>query len=493
MRIRAILDGLKGTGRRPLLKHVPTAPLPANPEGRFPHALLAALPAAEKYSIIGHLTEALVLGTETAITCDTLLQHLTLLGHELDPEHAKKVRASKTTQDYLAKVQATQTLVYQKLRERTNEESPTIEYNPEITQGPVQGHPDGVCGSVVLEVKTTSKLEEDLPYFMLQLFSYVALGGFDHAILVLPLQQTALLFRTTTWREKTQDTFLRLLNAAVTKIQTKEQQAQHTQVEAAKQMNLSDIAAGRMLFARYPIGYHVPKRPTVLETVQSLPPNIPHQIFLGGNQTTRLSVKEADLLAAAAYVQEHNIVFFVHSPYLINLSSTTEDSWQTLYLRRLLEAASKAGARGVVVHVGKHTAAKTYEEGITTMRESIEAVLDAATPHCPLLLETPAGQGTETLQTPKEFLDFVESFHHPHLRVCVDTCHVYANGHDPLVYVQAAQERDLLHLVHFNDSQECCGACKDRHAPIGGGKIGIPMLTSVAEFCFQANVPMLYE
>ena len=65
----------------------------------------------------------------------------------------------------------------------------------------------------------------------------------------------------------------------------------------------------------------------------------------------------------------------------------------------------------------------------------------------------------------------------PRLRMCLDTCHVYACGHDPVTYMETVSETpDLLRLVHFNDSMEACGACKDRHAFIGTGKIGIDVL-----------------
>lgn len=161
-------------------------------------------------------------------------------------------------------------------------------------------------------------------------------------------------------------------------------------------------------------------------------------------------------------------------------------------MRRLLTYSAILGTRGVVVHTGKYTK-QTYEVGVKIMRESIIAILESATPNTPLLLETPAGQGTETLQGQDEFLDFVASFESPNIAVCVDTCHVFANGHNPLTYIQAAQSRGLLRLVHFNDSQECCGSCKDRHALAGTGHIGLETMTAIADFCRENRIEMLVE
>jgi len=484
MRVRTILDGLKGTGRRPLCKHVPLPALPESTEGRFPHALLLALPQDTRHRIIGLVTEALVLGTQP-LTVASLLQELATLGTPLDPVAATKVTKSKTTTDYLQKIQTTRSVLQQDLARITQQDKPLIQQNQELCREDVEGHPDGVCENTVLEVKTTSKLETDLPYFMLQLFAYVSLGDFHHAILVLPLQQTVLVFDTKEWPSR--DAYHRLLNAGVQKIQSIVEQQEKQQVQ-----NLEPLMEGALLMQTYGIGCHVAKRPTMLETVQQLPPRIPHQIFMGGNQTSRLTLKEADLLAAAAHVQSHNILYYVHSPYLLNLSAQTEDDWQIQYLQKLLQAAAKAGAKGVVVHVGKHTK-QSYEDGVQTMKKTIEQILPAATEACPFLLETPAGQGTETLQAQEEFLDFVASFQTPHIRACVDTCHVFANGHDPLRYVQAAHKRGLLRLIHFNDSQECCGGCKDRHAAIGGGKIGLPVLRAIAKFAAEHHIDMLYE
>jgi deoxyribonuclease-4 len=118
-----------------------------------------------------------------------------------------------------------------------------------------------------------------------------------------------------------------------------------------------------------------------------------------------------------------------------------------------------------------------------------------ATETCPILLETPAGQGTEVLTDFDEFLDFVTSFKDPRLRICVDTCHVFATGYEPKDYAEGILIRrpDLLTLVHFNDSSTPCGSCVDRHAFIGTGDIGLAKLTEIAELCTKYKVPMVIE
>jgi hypothetical protein len=79
MRIREILDALKGTGRRPLLKYIPKVTLPSDTKGLFPNAILSVLPYDQKYSLVGLVTEALVLSSEP-ITNDSLIAEFTKLG-----------------------------------------------------------------------------------------------------------------------------------------------------------------------------------------------------------------------------------------------------------------------------------------------------------------------------------------------------------------------------------------------------------------------------
>jgi endonuclease IV len=77
--------------------------------------------------------------------------------------------------------------------------------------------------------------------------------------------------------------------------------------------------------------------------------------------------------------------------------------------------------------------------------------------------------------------------------LCVDTCHVFTNGHDPLEYLQRAHKTGLLRLVHFNDSASACGACVDHHAYIGTGHLGPDKMEKLAHFCSVIAVDMVVE
>lgn len=246
------------------------------------------------------------------------------------------------------------------------------------------------------------------------------------------------------------------------------------------------------LESHYNIGCHISKQPTILDTLKGFPKKeTPYQIFLNGPQNSRISVKEDDIVKSREYVDEYNLNVYIHAPYILNLATEfKEGEWQYTLFKRYLEVGSAIGAKGVVIHVAKHTK-QTYLSAIETMRRNLETFKQFASIKCPILLETPAGQGTETLKDIHEFYGFVSAFQDERIRICLDTCHVFACGHDPIKCLHVVLP--LLTLVHYNDSQDCCGSCLDRHAYIGSGKIGLYKMTEIAHFCKTNNIPMVIE
>jgi deoxyribonuclease-4 len=207
-------------------------------------------------------------------------------------------------------------------------------------------------------------------------------------------------------------------------------------------------------------------------------------------------MKDEDIAAASAATATTAVRLYIHSPYIINLCQEpgTKEDYGVMCLIKHLQYSSAMGLRGVVVHVGKSTKMDLVT-AMSHMRTNLLQAMEHATDECPILLETPAGQGSETLTIYDEFVSFVRSFASARLRICVDTCHVFAAGQSPLEYIQKVHTLDasLLKLVHFNDSSAPCGSCVDRHAFIGTGEIGIETMTEIADYCRERLIPMLVE
>lgn len=221
------------------------------------------------------------------------------------------------------------------------------------------------------------------------------------------------------------------------------------------------------------------------------------------------------------------MVVFVHGPYVVNLCALNH--YNVSCLTKLLGYARSIGARGVVVHVGKRHCTRTLrageeagsstaaaeaeteegkrgvedvvleeDEALANMSANIRAVLEAASIECPLLLETPAGQGTETLSEGYEkFNGYCVSIGDRRFGITIDTCHVFASGVMPTEYMRATLARPdwrrMLKLVHFNDSEQPFNSHRDRHAPRGAGLIGGAELHDVAEMAVSAGISLVCE
>ncbi len=475
IRVRTLLNALNSVEKAALKKLLP--PKLSVPEEsdkvRYPTGLLGILPAGEQYSLAGWITEDMLHYPPAEITALRLQVVAAKWCPTLTPEALAKIVKSKTTEPYLAHLRETRRLL-------KNEAVGDLRFEEEVgAGGPVIGHPDMRTDCQIYEIKMTGQLKQNWVDFLFQVFSYAALAPEVAVIyLVLPLQEIVWSHDVRTWTSR--EAFRAALYEAAVK----------------KDRNSVESVKARALIETYNIGSHVPKLRSLVATVHSLPVGRPHQIFLAGPQTAQLHIAAEEIAETRVAINATSAALYIHSPYLINLCTPADkdDGFHTALLIKNLQYAAAAGARGVVVHVGKST---TQELGaaMATMRANVALALPYATPECPLLLETPAGQGTEVLRTWEEFAGFVAEFADPRLRVCVDTCHVFACGCCPHDYLTRFEKEypGTVRLVHFNDSATACGSCLDRHAFCGQGHIGIDTMSAIATSASAAGIPMVIE
>lgn len=205
---------------------------------------------------------------------------------------------------------------------------------------------------------------------------------------------------------------------------------------------------------------------------------------------------------------EDGLPVYVHAPYLINLGShtpaTAENSVASL--RHSLRRGRAIGARGVVVHTGSATGGRPRRTALAQVRELTLPLLDELgdDPGAPeLLLEPTAGQGFSLCSRLPELGDYLDLLdRHPRLGVCLDTCHVFAAGHDLAASGGAKQLLDellevagpgRLRLLHANDSRAAAGSCLDRHENIGAGQIGAEPFRELMRHPATEGVPLIIE
>lgn len=249
-------------------------------------------------------------------------------------------------------------------------------------------------------------------------------------------------------------------------------------------------------FSNSAIGHHVSK--DFIITLQSQI-NIPIQFFLG-NPQGRLNISDNEIEKLKYQINFYKLNSFIHSPYIINLCSEKEN-YGTHRLQSELQIGKIIGTKGVVVHVGKYTTS-TYKQGIENMINSLKIVLPSASVECPLILETPAGQGTELGSSLESFIYLIKEIEKqiPNslgnvLKLCIDSCHVFSLGYDPTYFLLEIIKEfpNTVILIHFNDSQNCRGARIDRHEIPGYGHIGYERMKTFFETSNQLGIPCVIE
>ncbi len=201
-----------------------------------------------------------------------------------------------------------------------------------------------------------------------------------------------------------------------------------------------------------------------------------------------------------------DILTYVHAPFLINLGSPTVGTYENSVASTAysLKRGAEIGALGVVIHTGSAVDVNNVENAWKQIHEGMMPVLNALGEDAPmLLLEPTAGQGQSLVKKLDDLTNYLKALeYHPKVGICLDTCHVFAAGHDIAKKGGMTETIDLLieiagaerfQLVHANDSMDVCGALKDRHQNIGEGHIGLASFQEMLDHPVMKNVPMVLE
>jgi deoxyribonuclease-4 len=248
--------------------------------------------------------------------------------------------------------------------------------------------------------------------------------------------------------------------------------------------------------SNYYIGAHIKRDESggIIETMNNIKKNGGNalQIFISNPRSNTITNLDSYINKSRDiknYLNENNFNLVIHAPYTINISKDPcegkrimpleECIWIKLLINQLT-LASMMGAEGVVLHVGKHVSL-SYEQGLNNMKVAIEYILKVMRNNnlkTKLIIETPAGQGTELLKDLNEFIQFFNSFSKEdkkNLGICFDTAHTWALGYE------LAEAYDILFkknskditVIHLNNSLVKKGELKDRHSVLLDGKISI--------------------
>lgn len=203
---------------------------------------------------------------------------------------------------------------------------------------------------------------------------------------------------------------------------------------------------------------------------------------------------------------ELDLEVYVHAPFLINLGSPTVGTYENSLASTAysLKRGAEIGALGVVIHTGSAVDEAHVAKAWQQITKGVMPILNKLRESDPLLLLEPtAGQGQSLVKKLDDLENYLKALeYHPKVGICLDTCHVFAAGHDikkkggmketiDLLVDVAGKER--IQLIHANDSMDVCGALKDRHQNIGDGYIGVDPFKELLAHPAIANAPLILE
>lgn len=261
------------------------------------------------------------------------------------------------------------------------------------------------------------------------------------------------------------------------------------------------------------IGAHIKRDDRgIIETMNNIKNNGGNalQIFVSNPRSNTITNMESYIKVAPfikKYLKEENFKIIIHAPYTINIAKDAmeckrtmllEDCyWIKLLLNQLI-IADMMNAEGVVLHVGKYVGS-TPEKGLENMRIAIEYIVKEMADKkmkTKLIIETPAGQGTELLTDLNDFIDFYNSFskeQQKYLGICFDTAHTWALGYELIEAYNILFKKNSSDVIaiHLNNSLVKKGSLKDRHSVILDGQIAINDMNDFIYNLTKKKIPLI--
>lgn len=235
------------------------------------------------------------------------------------------------------------------------------------------------------------------------------------------------------------------------------------------------------------------------------------QVFTAKPQfyNEKLSVRPERVERFKAALSESDIRpehIVAHAAYVLSVATPDDEKYAraSAGLTKEVERAAALGIGAVCFHPGS---ALDSERSVSAKRiaNAITKALETVPGSTRLLVENTAGAGRtmgRTAEEVGEILSHVPATLRARTGYGLDTCHLYASGHDITMsddavrvvldqFESATGERPSF--FHLNDSEGDLGSNKDRHVLIGDGKIGVEPFRWLLSDPRAKHVPLILE
>jgi deoxyribonuclease-4 len=201
------------------------------------------------------------------------------------------------------------------------------------------------------------------------------------------------------------------------------------------------------------------------------------------------------------FVNKNDMNVYIHGPYLINLCNPTEKAINILINDIIF--SDKCNFKGVVIHLGKHL--NKIKNSVDLFCNNIKTIIEKTKKYkYKLIIETSSGQGSEICYDVEDFVELINKLVNEHkdkIGVCIDTCHIFAAGHDISTkngiekYFNNFKNNEIT-LIHLNDSKFPLNSKKDRHEIIGKGFVFQKDSSSIKwllRYSNKKSIPLILE
>jgi deoxyribonuclease IV len=173
---------------------------------------------------------------------------------------------------------------------------------------------------------------------------------------------------------------------------------------------------------------------------------------------------------------------FLHAPYVVNIASPNpEFHRRSIELcRASLAAADALGARGLVVHAGAGGRGEPAE-ALARAAAALDSIAGVDSDAWPVVELMTGSMGAVASTIPEAVRLFDAASANDRLRLCLDTCHLFAAAYELnepdgvracFEELESSGLAPRLVVIHANDAAFPAGSRRDRHANIGAGGIG---------------------
>lgn len=247
------------------------------------------------------------------------------------------------------------------------------------------------------------------------------------------------------------------------------------------------------------------------------------QFFMGNPKQAwqRQHINEKDIQDSQILLSRFPMNVFTHYPYCANLAGKAEKgclAWngnpdidrklksmiKSLEYELMIISNFTNCRSGVVIHPGSYP---EREKGHIAVAQTINLINFSPNSH--LLLENCAGEGNKLCRTFEEIrtvLNFVDLDKKDHVKVCIDTAHIWGQGEYNLSDINEVDRMfedfdrilgiENFYLLHLNDSKVPFGSKKDEHACLREGYIwqqDFASLVHLLNKCKEFGIPIVLE